>query len=141
MPTGILPSGAASIAGECLHREARILLIDIFAGIRGGRYALRDLPVCVIAEASSEIDEFALQVQRGQEIGGKLWGDITELVEETVASFVSAASGDCDFILIIAQMTCEDASRLKYSRMNLACPEGGEFKYFLQVGSMQQKRK
>ena len=108
-------------------RVAKILLVELFSGIGGGRCAVKDLPFEIISDAASEIDSFALHVQKIQASRCVHLGDAAALREEAFIEIVKKALGLIDLIIIIGAVSRQSSPHREPWRYNLAGPDRGSF--------------
>ena len=109
----------------------RLLLLDLFLGWRGIRFAAHTLGLEIELDVDAEVDSFARLVSEVRWPKCSRWGDVKHISEEQIRAAIADAGPRVDGILISAGFPCKDLSRLKCSRQNLAGPESGKFRYIL----------
>ena len=109
------------------------MLLELFAGIQGGRCAFLGLPCDICASGVSDVDEFAALVQRSQWPDNFDLGNVAEITEEALSAFLSPHLPSVDMVVIVAGLPGKETATIKSERRNLAGHQEGKFKFFLQI--------
>ena len=113
--------------------KPRVLLFELFSGIKGGRQAFARSFAEVVGNFDSELCPFA------DLLAGQNWpdasnlGDISLITESQISEILTTFVGLIDIIVVLGGFPCKDTSRLKYGRKNLRGKESGKFVFFLQI--------
>ena len=103
--------------------------MELFAGIRGARAALASLPVQVVHDLVSEINEWQNVWASYRWPGEQLVPDVADITEELIIDMLLDGP-KYDVVLLVAGFPCKDTSRLKHSRQNL---QGSQSSLFFHI--------
>jgi hypothetical protein len=111
----------------------KVLLFELFSGIKGGRQAFVSTTAEVVGNFDSELCQFA------ELLSGQNWpsssnlGDISLITECQIVDILANFVELIDLIVVLGGFPCKDTSRLKFGRKNLRGKESGKFSFFLQI--------